>query len=323
MSGLFNALAGLLMATRQGIITIHETAVGAPQQKQLAVAKHHNVHHYWEGVAVHNYPSTPAGSCYGAGVPNVEQPQFEAALSRRVEEASLNAWPAMQQILLDGWLLRFSRGFTKRANSIVPLYPSLQPIQETLPEKVRYCENLYAREQLRTIFRLTSMVDRGQLDDHLHSHGYVHTEPTQVLSATLGDVPQAPGFALLPQDEWLEVYAHLTDMPITAQLLHDAILAGIQGSCGFAVLRVDGNPVACGLGVVEQDLLGLFDIVTHPAHRRSGHGAELVRSLLNWGKGEGAVCGYLQVVADNQPAQILYKNLGFEPLYNYWYRVSA
>lgn len=253
----------------------------------------------------------------------VEQPQIEPALPRRVEEASLNAWPAMQQILLDGWLLRFSRGFTKRANSIVPLYPSLQPLEETLPEKVRYCENQYAREQLQTIFRLNSISEPKLLDAYLHTRGYTYSEPNQVLSTVLTDVPAAIGFKLLPQEEWLAVHAWLTDMPTTAQSLHGAILTGIQGRCAFATLQVDGQPVACGLGVLEQDLLGLFDIVTHPAHRRAGHGRKLVESLLGWGHSERAIWGYLQMVADNRPAQKLYQNLGFELLYNYWYRVSA
>jgi GNAT superfamily N-acetyltransferase len=253
----------------------------------------------------------------------VEQPQFDAALPRRVEEASLNAWPAMQQVLLDGWLLRFSRGFTKRANSIVPLYPSLQPLEETLPERVRYCENQYAREQLQTIFRLTSIGDPEPLDAYLHARGYAHTEPTQVLITSLQAQPPATGFKLLAQEEWLAVYAWLTDMPAAAQSLHGAILKGIQGRCAFATMEVDGEPVACGLGVLEQDLLGLFDIVTHLAHRRAGHGTQLVQSLLGWGTSEGAASGYLQMVADNRPAQVLYQNLGFELLYNYWYRVSA
>lgn len=252
-----------------------------------------------------------------------ELSESDPALPRRVEEASLNAWPAMQQVLLDGWLLRFSKGFTKRANSIVPLYPSVRPLQESLPEKVRYCENLYAREQLQTIFRLTSIGDTEPLDNYLHERRYRRIEPTEVLSTTLQDAPSAAGFKLLSKDEWLAVYAWLTDMPSAAQSLHGAILTGIQGRCGFATLQAGGTPLACGLAVVEQDLMGLFDIVTHPGHRRAGHGTRLVQSLLGWGRTQGATNAYLQMVADNRPAQILYQNLGFAPLYNYWYRVSA
>lgn len=226
----------------------------------------------------------------------------------------------MQQLLLDGWLLRFARGFTKRANSVIPLYEGRDP----LPAKVRFCENLYARERLKTIFRLTSIGNHRPLDEFLEARGYHQQDSTQVLTRPLTGGPEgATAISLLPVERWLDVYGELTGMPASARSLHGAILRGIPLPCAYAVVGSPATPRACGLAVLEQDLVGLFDVVTHPAGRRAGHGTALVTSLLAWAVDHGARRAYLQMVMDNHPARGLYAGLGFEPLYRYWYRISG
>ncbi len=262
----------------------------------------------------------------------------DTALALRIEEASLNAWPAMQQVFVDGWVLRFARGFTKRSNCIVPLYPPLYTNSsgisaQALTEKVRYCENLYAREQLQTVFRLTSIGNDTSwnvaLDNLLDQRGYHIDEPSLVLSRLLRELSEVsapvPGqITMLPLDRWLAAYCELTGMPEPARTLHSFILKGISGECGFAVLPDErGRPLACGLVVVERELAGLFDIFTHPDHRNKGLGRKLLASLLHWAHDNGAQRTYLQMVQANEPAAALYASLGFTEMYRYWYRIGA
>lgn len=55
------------------------------------------------------------------------------------EELQCNAFPALQNVMYDGWSVRFGGGFTYRVNCANPMYP------ETLParEKIEYTESLY------------------------------------------------------------------------------------------------------------------------------------------------------------------------------------
>jgi GNAT superfamily N-acetyltransferase len=238
---------------------------------------------------------------------------------RQIEEAGLNSWPALQQLHFDGWLVRFARGYTKRANSVTPLYPSLLPAEE----KIAWCEQLYQEKHLPTIFRLLSFSEESlHMDKLLAERGYSMLDRTLVWSrelpadrATEGQTIRAISLA-----EWLPTYAQWNHRFSELQHVHRELLEQILSPILFAALYQQDKPVACGLGVLEHNILGLFDIVTDPEQRRKGYGTQLVTGMIDWGIQHGAQHAYLQVVATNLHAQQMYTKLGFQERYQYWYR---
>jgi hypothetical protein len=70
---------------------------------------------------------------------------------RNIEEISLNALPSLQTLLVDGWVLRFANGYTKRANSINPLYASTSNVEA----KIQFCEEAYRCSNLPVVFKMT------------------------------------------------------------------------------------------------------------------------------------------------------------------------
>ncbi len=242
----------------------------------------------------------------------------------RIEEISLNAWPALQQILFDGWILRFSRGYTKRANSVNPLYHSTMD----LAEKVATCEVLYRARGLRPTFRLTPFSSPPELDAFLADRNYEILHPTLVLQRSLeGEAVKADETTELQQkelDDWMALFCRLQNTSPDRHSTHKAILANIPGEkCLASLVETAGRSVACGLGVLEEEAVGLFDLITDPAERNKGYGTQLVTSLLGWAQERGARHAYLQVMEVNQPAQKLYAKFAFQEAYRYWYRVPS
>jgi GNAT superfamily N-acetyltransferase len=90
----------------------------------------------------------------------------------------------------------------------------------------------------------------------------------------------------------------------------------------LAYIKVDDRIVACGLGVFEQNMIGLFDIIVAKGFRGKGYAKRIVNGILLWAKKEGASQAYLQVMVENKTALALYGKLGFAEKYRYWYRVK-
>lgn len=239
---------------------------------------------------------------------------------RTIEERSMTALPALKTAIYDGWVLRFANGYTRRANSINPLYPSSLPLEE----KFEYCERLYNAQGLNVVFKLTSAALPADLDARLDARGYAMTESVIVQTCALShaELPATPELEIAEtvNDEWLADYCRLNETDPARIPTIRRMLAALPVRGAFASIRRDGAIVAVGLGVLDAGYLGLFDIVVDAAVRRQGLGYALVGGLMDWGKRGGAEIAYLQVVAENERAQRLYAKLGFSEHHRYWYR---
>lgn len=61
---------------------------------------------------------------------------------KTMEELSLNNWQPLSTLLYDGWVLRFANGYTKRANSIQPIFYSTYELEQ----KIDACEKIYSEK---------------------------------------------------------------------------------------------------------------------------------------------------------------------------------
>ncbi len=240
-----------------------------------------------------------------------------------IEEFSMNAWPCLQTVIYDGWILRFAEGYTKRANSINPLYPSSRDVEG----KVSACEEVYRRKRLNVVFKMTEAAHPAGLDDLLAARGYRVDSPTSVQVADLvhmdgGSDPPAE-LTADAGEEWLTAFCRMNAIdPQRMGVLRRMLDNTVPDKC-FASFRQGDQIIACGLGVVQDGFLGLYDIVTDREHRRQGYGRRLMLSLLAWGRDHGAQTAYLQVMLNNAPALHLYTGLGFAEVYRYWYRIKS
>ncbi|WP_052675855.1 GNAT family N-acetyltransferase [Paenibacillus sp. IHBB 10380] len=207
---------------------------------------------------------------------------------KKIEEYSLNAWPALQNFVYDGWLLRFANGYTKRSNSISPIYDTNEL---NIQEKIKSCENIYTDVGLDTIFKVTPFVNPVNIDCILEGLGYYIVEPSSVQTVDLSEIEESLlNDAIVSTEinnEWVEIltkFKNLTDsnVRITKELLSKSYLMK-----GFFILYVDSVPVACGVGVIEGNYVGLYDIITDSKYRNQGYG-----------------------------------KLGYKESYTYWYRIK-
>jgi ribosomal protein S18 acetylase RimI-like enzyme len=241
-----------------------------------------------------------------------------------MEELSANAWAAFSTSVYDGWLVRSAEGYTKRANSVLPLYSSTIELRK----KMEYCSDYYRSRGLPVIFKMTEASLPRELDAHLAAEGFASNDESSLYVLHMGQPSRlSSGRTVIDRtisDAWIDGFIRCSRIDaLTRRGITSRFARHLPGATLAARSVVDEEIAGCGIGVVEDGWVGLFDIVVDPDRRRQGIATEIVSALLDHSAEMGARWAYLQVLERNEAAKRLYTGLGFSELYRYWYRVNS
>jgi len=232
-------------------------------------------------------------------------------------------WRSAEVVELDGWRLHADRGWTGRANSVLPLGSPHLPLPALLAEAGRF----YAERGLPLQVMLP-LPARGVLDAELARRCWTLQRPTVVLTRPIAgpagadpdSAPDGPRVTLeeAPSADWLAGYHYrggrLPEHAVRLLTRHQAVR--------FASVPAAGSVAGIGRGTVDEGWLGVTAVEVAPGQRRSGVGRALMAALLAWGRQSGAERCYLQVDADNAEALAFYQRLGFIEHHRYHYRLA-
>jgi N-acetylglutamate synthase len=235
-----------------------------------------------------------------------------------LEAVCERAWPPRERLELDGAVLRFTDGFTRRANSA-----RVDAGGDDLEGLIARAEREYRSRGLRPGFRLTPLTAPA-FEPLLRERGYgVDTEAVVMVAEALpapGASDPRDGIELAGElgDEWLRVFQAIErKWPPEQDPGARWVLGSGDAPRRFALARVDGEAAATGYARLEGDWLYIAAVATFPERRRLGLARAVSDRLVAWGASEGARRAILQAETKNLAAQALYAQLGFEPRYIY------
>ena len=240
---------------------------------------------------------------------------------QKFEEMCLNGHVALNTLLYDGWILKFSEGYTGRANSVSMLYPSSKP----LSEKVSYCEEAYKKQKLPCQFKLTEY--DTEIYQFLSDRGYEPVAQTDLMLCNLenksftAEKDSSVEYVFSSKaDEWLPVFYKIHEINDSHdQDVYRRMIAKVLVDTIYCTLMLNGKPAACVSAAIENGYMLMQNVVVASEFRGKGLGQKVCSAILEKACEAGAHHSYLQVVQGNEPAIHIYKKLGFEKIYSYWY----
>lgn len=282
--------------------------------------------------------------------PPAPEPGTGPVVGRRLDEVAANATVAPLTRLVDGWLGKAAPDLPfRRANAVLPAVGAGADPHAT-STTLDALEAWYGSFGQRVIVQVSSADPAaGDLDALLARRGYAVEAPVGLLVAETAAIDEAGAHAAdglrvavsarlglrapaieVVVDEgvdgaWAQRYGavHGEDAVWRARTeAYGRMLGGLGPAILGAAALVEGQVAGVGFAVLERGWAGVYGMGTAPAWRRLGVAGALLGALATAARRRHGAHLYLQVETDNDPAQRLYRGLGFTEAHGYHYRVS-
>ncbi|MEV8452853.1 GNAT family N-acetyltransferase [Streptomyces sp. NPDC052095] len=248
-----------------------------------------------------------------------------AASFEELTGAGARAWQPVESERLGDWRLRSAHGFTRRANSVLPLGDPGRPLDDALG----HVRQWYGRRGLPAYVQVATGAEGTQevLAAELTGRGWRREVTAEVRVAGLAPVgdldAEVSGVRLdrEPDGSWLARYQR-------ASTPGPHVLAVLRGGPSVWFASVPGDeegapPAAIGRCVVDGRWAGFMAVEVDPAQRRRGLATAVMTALARRALAEGASAAWLQVEQDNPGARALYDGMGFAVHHLYHHFRSA
>ncbi|MBT2376357.1 N-acetyltransferase [Streptomyces sp. ISL-111] len=240
-----------------------------------------------------------------------------AASFPELAAVTARAWQPVESEPLGDWRLRAAGGFTRRANSALPLGDPGLPLGEALGRVERWYEGRGLPPYIQTATGAEGTQEA--LCAELERHGWRREVTAEVRIAALAPVGDldadvsAVRLSREPDETWLSRYQRFS-----APGPHVLRVLGGGPSVWFAT-AAGGSEASAAVGrcVVDGRWAGFMAVEVAPEHRRRGLATSVMAALARQALEEGASAAWLQVEEDNEGARALYDGMGFAAHHRY------
>ncbi|MGW6565379.1 GNAT family N-acetyltransferase [Streptomyces sp. NPDC054975] len=240
-----------------------------------------------------------------------------AASFEELARATARAWQPAESEALGEWTLRAAGGFTRRANSVLPLGDPGLPLDAALA-RVR---GWYGERDLTPYVQTATGAAGTQelLCADLERHGWRPEVTAEVRVAGLAPVGDLDAdvsrvrLARSVDESWLRRYNR-------AGVVGPHVLRVLSSGPSVWFASVPGTediPAAIGRCVVDGRWAGFLAVEVDPAYRRQGLATAVMAALARQALDEGASAAWLQVESDNDGARAMYEAMGFAVHHHY------